>query len=99
MEIELEVPASFAPVVLHPDRLTDDEFLEFCLEHEDLQVESNERGELELMPPAGPGVSGQNLDFAMQLAVWTKKDKRGKAFDSSALFVLPSGARRSPDGS
>jgi len=29
---------------------------------------------------------------------WTKKDGSGVCFDSSTIFVLPNGARRSPDG-
>jgi Uma2 family endonuclease len=33
----------------------------------------------------------------MQLRLWAKADGRGKAFDSSAGFVLPNGAMRSPD--
>jgi Uma2 family endonuclease len=33
------------------------------------------------------------LDFG----IWNRQTKLGKAFDSSTIFVLPNGARRSPD--
>lgn len=40
---------------------------------------------------------GMSDDLSAQLQMWAKRDGRGKAFDSSCEFLLPSGAARSPD--
>lgn len=99
MPVILEFEDRFAPVILHPPRMTDREFLEFCAEHEDLRVESSESGELIIMPPVGPESATRNLLIASQLDQWARRKKAGRAFDSSALFALPDGSRRSPDAS
>lgn len=93
----IEVPESFAPVTLHPGAMTDDEFFAFCEEHPDLVIESNAKGEIELMPPCAIETSDQNSDLNMQLRVWALNDGRGRALDCSGMFLLPNGARRSPD--
>jgi Uma2 family endonuclease len=49
------------------------------------------------MPPAGLESDNQSLDAGAQLRDWTKRDGRGKAFGSSAEFILPTGAALSPD--
>ena len=49
------------------------------------------------MPPAGGESSDRNMEVSMQLRAWSKRDGRGRAFDSSAGFFLPNGAMRSPD--
>lgn len=33
----------------------------------------------------------------IDLGIWNRQTRLGKAFDSSTVFVLPNGARRSPD--
>lgn len=97
MELVLANLEHYAPVVLRGPRLSDEEFLEFCAEHEDLRVESNENGELELMPGTGPDTGDRNAEITHQLRAWAKRDARGRTYDSSTLFILPNGARRSPD--
>lgn len=77
--------------------MTDREFLKFCAEHEDLRVESSESGELIIMPPVGPESAFRNSRITAQLDRWAQRNKSGLAFDSSALFALPNGSRRSPD--
>lgn len=77
--------------------LTDDEFLKFCREHEDLRVESNAEGELEIMPHPGPETGMANADIARDLSVWAVIDGRGRAVGPSALFRLANGSRRSLD--
>ncbi len=41
----------------------------------------------------------QNSEMAFQLRGWAKQDRRGVAHDSRTGYVLPNGARRSPDAS
>jgi Uma2 family endonuclease len=49
------------------------------------------------MPPAGGETGNQNSEIIAQLAVWAKRDGSGRSCDSSAGFILPNGAVRSPD--
>jgi Uma2 family endonuclease len=49
------------------------------------------------MSPAGGYAGYQSGEVFRQLSVWAVKDKTGVAFDSSAGFLLPNGAMRSPD--
>lgn len=99
MQLVLDDLEVYAPVTLRGPRMTDDEFLAFCQEHEDLQIESNAFGEIELMPGTGPDTGDSNAEITHQLRSWAKRDGRGKSYDSSTLFVLPDGSRRSPDAS
>ena len=78
---------------------TDDEYFEFCQKHKDLRIETNKDGDLIIMPPTGAETGDRNSELNMQLRIWTKKNKKGKTFDSSTEFELPSGAKKSPDAS
>ncbi|MBM3737689.1 MAG: Uma2 family endonuclease [Acidobacteria bacterium] len=77
--------------------MTDTEFLQFCAGREDLDIEVNSRGEFEISPNSG-FISGQkNGEITYQLIHWARVDRRGIVTDSSTLFRLPNGAKRSPD--
>jgi Uma2 family endonuclease len=87
--------------ITHPPTLgktiSDAEFAAFCGEHPDLSFEMTADGELLIMPPTY-GVTGRrNIKILSQLDRWSGADERGGATDSSTGFVLPNGARRSPD--
>lgn len=79
--------------------MTDQRFADFCAEHPDLLFEMTAEGELIVSPPNFSTTSLQNRDILGQLARWATADGRGFVIDSSAGYVLPSGARRSPDAS
>ena len=79
--------------------LTDRLFLRLCRANPDLRLERTAQGELIVMPPAGSGSGGRNLELSGQLYNWVKTSGLGIAFDSSAGFTLPNGAIRSPDAS
>ncbi|MFN4066252.1 MAG: Uma2 family endonuclease [Thermosynechococcus sp.] len=83
---------------LHPTlQLTDEVFEQLCRQNPDLRLERNAQGELIAMAPAGSESSRQNLSLSAQLWQWNQQTKLGVAFDSSAGFILPNGAIRSPD--
>lgn len=84
----------FAPVL---KKLTDDEFFDFCMLNKDLRIELTSEGDLIVMPPTGLKTGSRNFDLAVSFGVWAKKDGTGVGFDSSSLFTLPNGAKRSPD--
>jgi Uma2 family endonuclease len=90
---------SMAPVILTPQKgpMSDEEFAAFCRKYDDYRIESSAEGEIIIMPPAFPKTGRRNLEIGAQLLISAKKDGRGVAYDSSAGFRLPNGARRSPD--
>ena len=51
------------------------------------------------MPPTGSWTGHRNTKLTQRLANWADKDGTGIVFDSSTLFKLPNGAKRSPDAS
>lgn len=81
------------------DPITPEQFEELCRKYTELRLELTSTGELVIMPPTGSETSVRNADLTVQLGVWTKRDGTGVCFESSNMFALPSGARRSPDAS
>lgn len=90
-----------APLVLHMGpvlkRLSETEFLEFCRLNSELRIERTGSGDLIVMPPATGDGSHRNQRLSVQLGNWSERDGSGVDFDSSAGFLLPNGAMRSPD--
>lgn len=79
--------------------MTDEQFEEFCRLNRDLRIEMTATGDVLIMPPTFSRTGNRNFRLITQLGVWTDADGTGVGFDSSALFVLPNGAKRSPDAS
>lgn len=79
--------------------MTDQEFLWFCLENKDLRIERNSNLAIIIMSPVTSLSGYHNLEIARQLANWSKENKSGIAFDSSAGFTLPDRSVLSPDAS
>ena len=95
-------PEPNGPIVLRllPGwKLTEDQFLELCGLNDELRIEINARGELELMAPTFSITGSSNSDLNADLNVWARADGRGVTFDSNVGFTLPNGALRSPDAS
>ena len=88
---------AFLPATLTAHPMTDEEFAGFCAEHPDLRFEMTAEGEIIVMPPTYSLTGARNSRISRQLDVWADQDGRGIACDSSTGFVLPNGARRSPD--
>jgi Uma2 family endonuclease len=91
----------FLPIVLNfqdvLEKITDDEFENLCRRNPDLQIELTKEGELVIMPPTGGETGASNFSLIVEFGKWLEKDRNGVGFDSSTLFILPNGARRSPD--
>jgi Uma2 family endonuclease len=77
--------------------ISDEEFFEICRQNPDLRLEMSKEGDVIFMPPTGGETSGHNFSLIVRLGIWAEKDGTGKGFESNALFVLPNGAKRSPD--
>jgi len=79
--------------------MTDQQFADFCSEHPDQFFEMSATGEIIVTPPKFSLTSIRNREIISQLDRWAAKDGRGVVGESSGGFVLPNGARRSPDAS
>lgn len=80
-------------------RLSDEKLFQLCVRNPELRIERTAQGDLIVMTPVGGESSHRNLRIATALAIWADEDGTGAAFDSSAGFILPNGAMRSPDAS
>ncbi len=79
--------------------LSSEQFYRLCIDNPELRMELTAEGELIIMSPTGSKTGQRNSELNYQLAAWAKADGKGVTFDSSAVFSLPNGAKRSPDAS
>lgn len=73
-------------------------FEEFVRLNPDLVVEQKSNGEIIVMSPTGGETSNRNAEITFQLRFWSKR-YGGYTFDSSVVFCLPDGSKRSPNAS
>ena len=85
----ISVPKGFKITPEQFDRLADIEQI--------VRMELTQDGELIVMSPTGGEAGRKNFNLYLDLGNWNRQTKLGEAFDSSTIFVLPNGARRSPD--
>jgi Uma2 family endonuclease len=76
--------------------LSDDEFFELCISHPEYRIERTAGGRIVVKLGTGGKTSNRNADLTAQLHARARKDARGIAFDSNALFLLPNRAILSP---
>lgn len=81
------------------DRLTDEEFYQFCMDHRDLRIERDANHQITIMPPASTESGFANSELTMQLGLWNREHRLGRTGDSSTGYTLPTGAMLSPDAS
>jgi Uma2 family endonuclease len=93
----LTIEEAFLPATLTAAPMSDEEFARFCADHRDYFIEMTAEGEIIIMPPNYSLTGVRNQEIGFQLRTWAKRDGRGVVSDASAGFVLPNGARRSPD--
>ena len=92
--ISIELPNAIGLFV------TPEQFEALALANPDLRLERTAGGELIVNPPTGGESGNRNLSISTQLGIWCEANEDlGKGFDSSTGFILPNGARRSPDAS
>lgn len=80
-------------------RVTPEQFEQLAFAEQLVRLELTESGELVVMSPTGGTAGKKNSRITQQLRNWADLDGTGEVFDSSTVFVLPNGARRSPDAS
>ncbi len=77
--------------------LSDDNFYQLCADNPNLRIEISADGELVIMPPAFGDTGERNFDLIVQLGIWNRRTKLGRAFDSSTGYILPDKSKFSPD--
>jgi len=78
---------------------TPETFAAFCAANPDVVCELEPNGNLHIMSPANSGAGKRNAIITAQIVNWTLNNEDFVAFDSSAGFLLPNQAIRSPDAS
>jgi len=78
-------------------KVTPEQFDELAVSNSEVRMELTAEGKLIVMPPTGGTAGRKNFKLNVLFGVWVEQDGTGVGFDSSTIFVLPSGARRSPD--
>lgn len=87
-------------ITLHKLKLSDESFIQLVAANPEWNFESSADGELIIVLPTGGTSSKKNRSLTQQLSEWVEANlELGEAFDSNVLFILPSGARKSPDAS
>jgi Uma2 family endonuclease len=89
MTFPLTIPQGF--------RITPEQFEQLADVEQLVRLELTARGELIVMSPTGGTAGRKNSRLTQKLGTWADQNGQGEVFDSSTVFVLPSGARRSPD--
>ena len=79
--------------------MTADEFFRFCRDNDELRIERDQYGNIEIMPPTGFETGRRNSALNAELSLWNRQHEHGVAADSSTGYTLPNGAVRSPDAS
>ncbi|MBI3651134.1 MAG: Uma2 family endonuclease [Acidobacteria bacterium] len=92
-----ETPPSFISLNIQSLDLSEEQFELLCRDNRDMRIELTAEGELLIMPPTGYMSGWRNSNLNYQLVAWSKANGTGICFDSSTLFTLPNGAKRSPD--
>ena len=87
--VTISVPKGF--------RVTPEQFEQLASAEQLARMELTKNGELIVMSPTGGTAGRKNFNLYLDLGNWNRQKKLGEAFDSSTIFVLPNGARRSPD--
>ncbi len=78
-------------------QVTPEQFNQLAQAEQLARMELTKDGELIVMSPTGGTAGGKNFNLYLDLGIWNRQTKLGQAFDSSTIFVLLNGARRSPD--
>ena len=78
-------------------RVTPEQFEQLASAEQLVRMELTKEGELIIMSPTGGTAGRKNSRLIQQLRNWADIEQIGEVFDSSTVFILPNGARRSPD--
>lgn len=79
-------------------RLSDEQFYQFCADNPDLRIEQDKNGNLIIMAPVDYEGGLSEDEAHGQLYIWRTQFGKGKSFSPSTGFKLPDNSIRSADG-
>ena len=85
------------PTARRGDRLTDDEFYDFCQANPSLHIEREADGQIVFQMPTNSRTSLSNSILNGEVYIWNRSTKLGLVFDSNGGFTLPDTSVRAPD--
>ncbi|MGL4881979.1 MAG: Uma2 family endonuclease [Waterburya sp.] len=77
--------------------LTTEQFEQLASVEQLAKIELTPEGILVIMSPTGGEAGRKNSQLTTQVTIWANNNNTGEVFDSSTIFALPDGSRRSPD--
>lgn len=80
-----------------PQPYTAKEFADLAAAYPELRMELTKEGELILMQATFSKTGMLNFKLIVRFGEWSESNGLGFGFDSSTVFTLPNGAKRSPD--
>ena len=85
-------------LTIHALKLSPGNFEQIVQANPEWKFEQTAYGELVVVPPTGGTSGSKNLSLSRQFGNWIEENlDLGEGFDSSTMFQLPNGAKRSPD--
>jgi Uma2 family endonuclease len=94
----LEAPGQAVIITAGSDEGDRDErFERVCEMYPDARIEMDAAGNIIMAPGNSEDSAFRSGEAFRQLGEWARRDGTGRAFDCSAIFNLPNGAKRSPD--
>ena len=91
------IPMPFWGGVEEPKPCTSEEYAAFVAAYPNLRTELTQAGELVIMPPTFTETGNRNFKLTARFGAWSEANDLGEGYDSSTVFTLPNGAKRSPD--
>lgn len=85
------------PTSRRDDRLTDDEFYDFCQTNPHLRIERDEDGQIIFEMPTNTKTSIKNSALNGEVYIWNKQTKLGIVTESNGGYTLPDSSVRAPD--
>jgi Uma2 family endonuclease len=85
------------PINFSTLKLTDEQFAQLCLSNPELSFELTAAGVLVVIAPVGGESGKREASLITDLSIWNRQTRLGEVFSSSTIFILPNGAKRSPD--
>ncbi len=79
------------------DQMNEEEFFLFCAANQELKIERTTAGQILIMSPTGSETGIYDSELTVEIAIWNRKEKKGKVFGSSAGFTLPDRSVKSAD--
>ncbi|MGI8494768.1 MAG: Uma2 family endonuclease [Pyrinomonadaceae bacterium] len=78
------------------EKLSIDEFWDFCSQNDKLQIELVRKNEIKITFPRGFSYSQKSIEILLQLSKWKKTYQTGKVFNHLIGYALPNGLIFSP---